>query len=123
MNPSSVSDDSSCWTATLNLRGDSKLRVRERKSFVLENLTCSPLSHRGPGSYGASRVCLSIKSGCIMLDLPELLAPARIVRGRISMLCSLSMDLKPETLIPVMPEIASFLVFIFRAKTCTYGFA
>ena len=58
-----------------------------------------------------------------MLDLPELLAPARMVKGRISMRCSLSIDLKPETLIPVMPETSGLLVFIFRAKTWTYGFA
>lgn len=58
-----------------------------------------------------------------MLDLPELLAPARTVRGRISICCSLSIDLKPETLIPVMPEIAGFFIFVFRAKACAYGFA
>ena len=32
-----------------------------------------------------------------MLDLPELLAPARSVNGRISIVCSLTIDLKPET--------------------------
>jgi hypothetical protein len=32
-----------------------------------------------------------------MLDLPELLAPARSVKGRISIVCSSAIDLKPET--------------------------
>ena len=32
-----------------------------------------------------------------MLDLPELLAPARSVNGRISSVCSSTIDLKPET--------------------------
>ena len=32
-----------------------------------------------------------------MLDLPELLAPARSVKGRISIVCSSTIDLKPET--------------------------
>ena len=59
----------------------------------------------------------------MMLDLPELLAPARMVSGRISMLCSLSMDLKPETLMPVMPEVFGLFAFVFRAKAfTTYGF-
>ena len=35
----------------------------------------------------------------MMLDLPELFAPARIVRGRTAMLCSSLIDLKPATLI------------------------
>lgn len=34
-----------------------------------------------------------------MLDLPELFAPARIVRGAMSMDCSRAMDLKPATVI------------------------
>ena len=37
-----------------------------------------------------------------MLDLPELLAPAKIVSGRISMLCSSLMDLNPPTVISEM---------------------
>src|SRR6266545_2728134 len=37
-----------------------------------------------------------------MLDLPELFAPARIVRGRISMLCSSLIDLNPPTWISAM---------------------
>src|SRR5437879_2693471 len=32
-----------------------------------------------------------------MLDLPELFAPARSVRGRISIVCPSTIDLKPET--------------------------
>ena len=32
-----------------------------------------------------------------MLDLPELFAPARSVRGRISSVCSSKIDLKPAT--------------------------
>ena len=39
-----------------------------------------------------------------MLDFPELLAPARIVKGRISSDCSWLMDLKPETDIRVIPS-------------------
>jgi hypothetical protein len=39
-----------------------------------------------------------------MLDFPELLAPARIVSGRISIDCSCLMDLKPETDIRVIPS-------------------
>src|SRR4051812_14769249 len=38
----------------------------------------------------------------MMLDFPELLAPARIVRGRTSILCSSLMDLNPATLISAM---------------------
>ena len=38
-----------------------------------------------------------------MLDLPELLAPAKIVRGLTSMLCSCAIDLNPATVIRVMP--------------------
>ena len=60
-------------------------------------MTFGPLSKSGPGSYGASNVCLSKSSGCIMLDLPELLAPARSVNGRISIVCSSTIDLNPET--------------------------
>jgi len=32
-----------------------------------------------------------------MLDFPELLAPASSVKGRISRVCSFTMDLKPDT--------------------------
>ncbi|GEM_PF-6529232 len=39
-----------------------------------------------------------------MLDFPELLAPARMVSGLISMDCSRLIDLKPETVIPVIPS-------------------
>ena len=56
----------------------------------------------------ASSVCLSIKSGCMMLDFPELFAPARIVSGRMSMVHSFASDLKPLTAILVMPSTASF---------------
>src|SRR5262249_42293977 len=38
-----------------------------------------------------------------MLDLPELLAAARSVKGRISIVCSSTIDLKPETDSDVMP--------------------
>ena len=31
-----------------------------------------------------------------MLDLPELFAPARSVKGRIAIVCSSTIDLKPE---------------------------
>src|SRR5918998_1561638 len=40
----------------------------------------------------------------MMLDLPELLAPARIVSGLTSMDCSSAMDLKPATEILVIPS-------------------
>src|SRR5579872_2317648 len=50
-----------------------------------------------------------------MLDLPELFAPARIVNGRISMLCSGFMDLKPPTVKRVIPS----LLF---AVVCLFGF-
>ena len=40
----------------------------------------------------------------MMLDLPELLAPASIVSGLTSMDCSSAMDLKPETEMRVMPS-------------------
>jgi len=38
------------------------------------------------------------------LDLPELFAPARIVRGRISILHSSRMDLYPLTVSALMPR-------------------
>ena len=38
-----------------------------------------------------------------MLDLPELLAPARIVRGFTSIDCALLTDLKPEIVISEIP--------------------
>lgn len=41
-----------------------------------------------------------------MLDLPELLAPARRVNGLISMDRSRLMDLKPQTVICVIPSCA-----------------
>jgi len=47
---------------------------------------------------------LNNSSGCMMLDLPELFAPARIVSGAISMLCSSLIDLKPATVIRVIPS-------------------
>ncbi len=40
----------------------------------------------------------------MMLDLPELLAPARIVSGAISISCLLTMDLKPSTAMRVIPS-------------------
>src|SRR5216683_4602201 len=39
-----------------------------------------------------------------MLDFPELFAPARIVSGLISMVCSLAMDLNPATRISEMAD-------------------
>ena len=39
-----------------------------------------------------------------MLDFPELLAPASSVKGRISMACSFTMDLKPVTASDVIAE-------------------
>jgi hypothetical protein len=38
-----------------------------------------------------------ILGGCSMLDLPELLAPASSVNGRISRVYSFTMELKPDT--------------------------
>ena len=38
-----------------------------------------------------------------MLDLPELFAPARTVRGAMSMLLAFAIDLKPDTVIRVIP--------------------
>src|SRR5947207_14579963 len=46
-----------------------------------------------------------------MLDLPELLAPARTVSGLISIDCGLTMDLYPLTLMPVMPSGVALGVF------------
>src|SRR5437588_3014029 len=40
--------------------------------------------------------------GCIMLDLPELFAPAKIVSGLTSIFCLSVMDLKPATWISAM---------------------
>ena len=40
----------------------------------------------------------------MMLDLPELFAPASIVSGLTSIDCSSAMDLKPETEIFVIPS-------------------
>lgn len=68
------------------------------------NFTLPPLISSGPGSYGASSVCFSISSGCMMLDFPELFAPARIVSGAISISCRLTIDLKPSTAMRVIPS-------------------
>jgi hypothetical protein len=57
------------------------------------NFKIGPLINSGPGSYGASSVCFNNNNGWIMLDLPELFAPARIVSGAISIDCSLTIDL------------------------------
>jgi hypothetical protein len=43
----------------------------------------------------------------MMLDFPELFAPARIVSGWMSISHSSAIDLKPFTAILVMPEIFS----------------
>jgi hypothetical protein len=40
----------------------------------------------------------------MMLDLPELLAPARMVNGAISISCRLAIDLKPSTAMRVIPS-------------------
>ena len=50
-----------------------------------------------------------------MLVLPELFAPARRVSGLISMDCSRLMDLKPETVIPVIPSGSLGEAFFFMA--------
>ena len=49
----------------------------ERNCSAEVKRTFGPSINRAPGSYVASSVCFIIKSGCIMLDLPELLAPAK----------------------------------------------
>src|SRR6266542_3864920 len=72
-------------------------RVLASSCWVDVNLTFGPSSRRAPGSYGASRVCLRRSKGCRRLDLPELLAPARSVRGAISTRLGSTNDLKPPT--------------------------
>lgn len=74
----------------------------QRNCSVEVNLTFGPSRSKAPGSYPASSVCLSIKTGCIILDLPELLAPASKVKGLISILCSSRIDLKHPTVIALI---------------------
>src|SRR5438477_4278657 len=57
----------------------------------------------------------------MILDLPELFAPARIVRGRIAMLCSSLMDLNPATWISAMAHGSTTVwlrAFAFLAICC-----
>lgn len=65
--------------------------------FTEVKRTLGPLSSSGPGSYYASNVCFRSSRGCIMLDFPELFAPARIVSGLIWSVRSVEIDLKPAT--------------------------
>src|SRR5260370_25765226 len=67
-------------------------------------MTFGPSIFSGPGSYVASNVCFRSSRGCMMLDLPELFAPARIVSGAISISCLLAIDLNPSTAIFVIPS-------------------
>lgn len=54
----------------------------------------------------------------MMLDLPEELAPARMVRGRTSMRLLLQRDLKPSTVMAVMPwGLRFFSLLFFFAET------
>src|SRR5579871_5445198 len=78
--------------------------VRESICSADVNFTFGPFNNKAPGSYEASKVCLSKSPGCIMLDLPELFAPANRVSGRISILCSSLSDLKPVTMISAMDQ-------------------
>ena len=75
----------------------------ERSCLDDVNRTFGPARRRVPGSNGASRVCFKSNSACIKLDLPELFAPARMVSGRISTVCSTKSDLNPATTSFVMP--------------------
>ena len=52
-----------------------------------------------------------LRSGCMILNFPELLPPARIVNGRMSIAPSSAIDLKPMTAILVMPS--CFFVALF----------
>src|SRR5258708_18486811 len=66
-------------------------------------LALGPFNRRAPGSKFASSVCLRSSNGWRTLDFPELFAPARIVSGATVMDTSRARDLKPFTLIRVMP--------------------
>lgn len=57
----------------------------------------------------------------MMLDLPELLAPARIVRGLTSMLCSVAIDLKPATLTLPCIECRGFFLQPARLPVARLG--
>jgi len=65
----------------------------DRNWSVDVNFSKGPLISSDLGANGASSVCFNNNSGWIMLDLPELFAPARIVSGAISIDCSLTIDL------------------------------
>jgi len=56
----------------------------------------------------------------MMLDFPELLAPAKMVSGRISIVCSLARDLYPAALMEVMPAMFSSVycsrLYFFRTS-------
>src|SRR6185295_11614248 len=64
----------------------------------------------------ASKVCLSSSSGCMVDDFPELFAPARRVRGAISMRVSCAIDLKPATVIAVISGTESFAFAMGRVS-------
>jgi len=66
------------------------------------NFTFGPSKSNAPGSLVESKVCFNSNSGCMMLDLPELFAPARTVRGAMSIVCSSAMDLNPRTVIALI---------------------
>ena len=82
---------------TENSLADARCEMRANIWRGSVNFTFGPLSNSGPGSYAASIVCFSSSNGCMMLDLPELLAPASSVNGLISIVCSFTRDLKPLT--------------------------
>ncbi len=66
-----------------------------RNCLAEVNFAFGPFNNNGPGSVLAPRVCFMSSNGCMMLDFPELLAPARIVSGRTSIRLSWERDLNP----------------------------
>jgi len=69
------------------------------KSATRRTETCGPPRNNGSVSSRLSIVCFIRRTGCRMLDLPLLFAPARIVRGLIAIDWRVSIDLNPETVI------------------------
>jgi hypothetical protein len=80
---------------TMKLSVDLLGPIRVKHCSASVKFAFGPSNLRAPRSNGASSVCFSKRSGCMIADFPELFAPASMVSGRTSIRVLSRIDLKP----------------------------